>query len=186
MSAPAGMEPYIAAKEVLERIARDRHFGDRDYARHDIVDAAYARRLDAWGTQAGSPMYPVSARAWSGQGFLTDDGTLENSEFVAPWSNVQFRRDQVERLWPGLLTQDNAEPMPQPEPSKAHRNAGGRPEKYDWWSFAVEVARRANTPDGLPERHILTRDMTDWCATHWAEEPAPSLLRDRIADFYKT
>ena len=66
----------------------------------------------------------------------------------------------------------------------ATRNAGGRPPKYDWDEFNREVVRRANTPDGLPDRNMLTRDMREWCIQHWGDEPSDSLLRERIAKIY--
>lgn len=40
------------------------------------------------------------------------------------------------------------------------KNAGGRPPKWDWYAFAREMLRLANTPDGLPDRPALTRPST--------------------------
>jgi hypothetical protein len=64
------------------------------------------------------------------------------------------------------------------------RDRGGRPPKYDWESFFCEIIKRANTPDGLPERAELTKAMKEWCQSAWKTEPPDSLLREKIAKVY--
>lgn len=61
---------------------------------------------------------------------------------------------------------------------------GGRPRKYDWDAFVREVVRRANTPDGLPDRSKLTNDMAQWCLNTWGDQPSDSILRDWVAKLY--
>jgi hypothetical protein len=61
------------------------------------------------------------------------------------------------------------------------KNSGGRPPTWNWVAFDGEIARVANTPDGLPERHSLTKHMLDWCMNEWGNTPAESGVRDRIA-----
>jgi hypothetical protein len=60
----------------------------------------------------------------------------------------------------------------------------GRPKEYDWDAFAREIVRRANTPDGLPDRARLTRDMAQWCIDTWGKEPADSTLRKQVSKLY--
>jgi hypothetical protein len=77
-------------------------------------------------------------------------------------------------------------PSPQavePSPLK-FGNAGGRPRKWDWDGFARELVRLANTLDGLPDRPATTKHMKEWCALEWGDEPADSVIRDRIARLY--
>lgn len=65
-------------------------------------------------------------------------------------------------------------------------NRGGRPQEYDWNSFALEIIYRANQPDGLPEAPAeLIRDMLAWFQTAFGREPAESSVRDRISKIYK-
>ncbi len=61
----------------------------------------------------------------------------------------------------------------------------GRPQKYDWIAFLQQVARIANTPHGLPEKQAdLERCMLEWCANNWGEEPAESVIREKLAPLY--
>jgi hypothetical protein len=61
---------------------------------------------------------------------------------------------------------------------------GGRPPTFDWDEFFCEIVRRANTPDGLPERAELTEAMKEWCRQTWHNEPTDSVLREKIAKVY--
>jgi len=68
----------------------------------------------------------------------------------------------------------------------ASPNRGGRPQEYDWNSFALEIIYRANQPDGLPGAPAdLIRDMLSWFQTTFGREPAESSVRDRISKIYK-
>src|SRR5262249_26533508 len=64
------------------------------------------------------------------------------------------------------------------------RDRGGRRPMYDWDEFFCEIIRRANTPDGLPDRAKLTEAMKEWCRQNWDKEPSDSLLREKIAKVY--
>lgn len=65
-------------------------------------------------------------------------------------------------------------------------NKGGRPQEYDWDTFVVEIIRRANTPDGLPETQAeLIRDMLTWFSETCGREPAESSVKGRIAKIYQ-
>jgi hypothetical protein len=63
-------------------------------------------------------------------------------------------------------------------------NRGGRPRTYNWVEFAREIIRRANTPDGLPDRATLAKEMAQWCLDTWGKEPSDSMFRDWIAKLY--
>lgn len=62
----------------------------------------------------------------------------------------------------------------------------GRPPKYAWNEFYVEIIRLANGIDGLPETQAeLEATMAEWCLNHWGTEPAESTIRDKISPIYK-
>jgi hypothetical protein len=64
-------------------------------------------------------------------------------------------------------------------------NRGGRPAEYDWDSFTMEIIRRANAPDGLPEIQAeLIRDMLQWFSDTYDAEPAESGVKNRISKIY--
>jgi hypothetical protein len=65
-------------------------------------------------------------------------------------------------------------------------NRGGRPVQYDWDSFVMEIIRRANLPDGLPETQAdLVREMLSWFQTTCGQEPAESAVKGRISKIYR-
>lgn len=65
-------------------------------------------------------------------------------------------------------------------------NRGGRPAQYDWDSFTMEIIRRANHPDGLPEKQAyLVRDMLSWFQSRYRQEPAESAVKSRISKIYR-
>ena len=70
-------------------------------------------------------------------------------------------------------------------PQEATINRGGRPAQYDWDSFTMEIIRRANLPDGLPEKQAdLVRDMLSWFQSTCGQEPAESTVKGRISKIY--
>lgn len=65
-------------------------------------------------------------------------------------------------------------------------NHGGRPPQYDWDTFVLEVIRRANLPDGLPDKQAdLVRDMLSWFQDKYSAEPAESAVKSRISKIYR-
>jgi hypothetical protein len=73
--------------------------------------------------------------------------------------------------------------LPQ-EPAPVNR--GGRPAQYDWDSFAMEIIRQANLPDGLPEKQAdLVRGMLAWFQATYDQEPAESAVKARISKIYR-
>lgn len=72
------------------------------------------------------------------------------------------------------------------EIANAQRNLGGRPPKHAWHEFYEQVISLANRPDGLPERQSdLINIMAQWCHDTWGDEPASSLLRDKVSRIYR-
>ncbi len=60
----------------------------------------------------------------------------------------------------------------------------GRPQKYDWDAFWREIVKVADM-DGLPETKAeLVEHMSEWCEIAWGEEPASSVIREKIARLY--
>ena len=76
----------------------------------------------------------------------------------------------------GIFSSDDA---------KRSYNRPGRKREYDWDSFYVEIAVRADL-DSLPETAAeLQRDMAEWCQVTWGEEPGETSLKGKIAPIYK-
>lgn len=66
------------------------------------------------------------------------------------------------------------------------KNRGGRPTEWDWDAFICEIIRKANSPDGLPEKQAdLVRDMLEWFMHTYKKEPAESSVKSRISNIYK-
>jgi hypothetical protein len=62
---------------------------------------------------------------------------------------------------------------------------GGRPLKYDWDAFTIEVIRTANSPDGLPESQAeLIIKLLQWCEDNWGKQPADSSVKSRVSKIY--
>ncbi len=65
-------------------------------------------------------------------------------------------------------------------------NRGGRPQEYDWDTFLLEIIRKANTPDGLPDKQAdLVKDMLFWFQETYSNEPAESAVKARISKIYR-
>ncbi len=103
-------------------------------------------------------------------------------------------RKPVELHWPELeiwaelhttaerrLLRQKASGHVQDHGTRPRQNKGGRPPEYDQMAFAAEVIRIANTPDGLPSRSDLHRQMVEWCQRSWGKEPSDSTLRDWLS-----
>jgi hypothetical protein len=76
---------------------------------------------------------------------------------------------------------DPALAIPAPKP-----NRGGRPVEYDWDAFIGEIIRRANQPDGLPDKQAdLVAAMLGWFANIYGKEPAESAVKHRISKIYR-
>lgn len=76
-----------------------------------------------------------------------------------------------------------AAPTPKLEPSI---NQGGRPPQYDWDNFMLEIIRRANSLDGLPDSQAdLVREMQEWFSVTTGSEPAESSIKLRTSKVYK-
>jgi hypothetical protein len=76
--------------------------------------------------------------------------------------------------------------LPPPSGTIVERTArGGRPPKYRWDDFFAEIIVRADL-DGLPETQAgLVRNMAEWCLDKWGDEPAESVLKEKISPIYK-
>jgi hypothetical protein len=89
---------------------------------------------------------------------------------------------------PRLARPESAAPPPGPVekasvayPRQKHK--GGRPAKYDWEAFYIEVIRIADL-DGVPPRHDLAKQMQQWTEDIWGEQPSPTVIREKLAKIY--
>jgi hypothetical protein len=64
------------------------------------------------------------------------------------------------------------------------KNRGGRPPKFNWFDFDIEIMRLANSPDGLPSLTELRKYMLDW-TSKWSEPPSETSVKDRTAKIYR-
>lgn len=72
------------------------------------------------------------------------------------------------------------------EPTIPPAAKGGRPQTYDWDSFTLEIIRRADSLDGLPDVQAeLIRDMLQWFRDTYDVEPAESSVKARISKIYR-
>jgi len=120
-----------------------------------------------------------------------------NSSNSAPgetkcWFDVRFIRPEIDTLYKQLtegLIQGPGTKSPEKivdglNPSRR----GGRPPKYDWDAFWVEVVRIAAMED-LPQRldglgndtAKLTTIMKQWCVDTWGGEPDDSAIRRKLS-----
>lgn len=96
---------------------------------------------------------------------------------LAPFEKAESPLDRLNSLAAKMT------PVPPPvQPA----NLGGRPTEYDWDSFMLEIIRRANMPDGLPDSQAeLVRDMLEWFTAASGSEPAESSVKLRTSKIYK-
>ena len=65
--------------------------------------------------------------------------------------------------------------------SNSKHIVGGRPAKYDWEAFWIEVALYADLNDLKPEyRSELQSHMRDWCDKTWVSAPDDATIRARL------
>ncbi len=120
---------------------------------------------------------------WDEGGTIYDD----NMEYKDIW--VCF--DDLEREFPALGEQErdkvgNASASTEVVPLDTSVAKRGRPPKYNWDEFFVEIIRLANGIDGVPETQSeLEATMAEWCLNQWGTEPAESTIRDKISPIYK-
>ena len=141
-------------------------------------------------------------------GSIAPNAKLGPYSHISNYSDVQVSRSELEKfargkkLFPAFLF-DTLAPFEKPESpldrfnrvsAKANpfaqtaqpANQGGRPPQYDWDSFTLEIIRRANTPDGLPDSQAdLVREMLAWFSNTSGSEPAESSVKGRTSKIYK-
>jgi hypothetical protein len=76
---------------------------------------------------------------------------------------------------------------PESKPSGNTVDVGGRPMKFDWDAFWIELVRIADMPDGLDQetQSSLVKKMLDWCGEHWMDSPGETTVKNRIRRLLK-
>ena len=110
-------------------------------------------------------------------------------ETIQP-EEVGFAKSEITRNQTVFAVWVGARPR-QPAKVPAERvrrtaDRGGHPVKYPWHEFWTEVIQVADrSPDGLPERRVLTSHMLTWVSEKWEQPPADSMVRDKFAMLYR-
>lgn len=118
------------------------------------------------------------------------DSSSKAPDEVTCWYDVRFERPEIENLYKQLIEAPIQEPPSKNVPKIVigSKNPGGRPQKYDWDAFWIEIVRIADM-DNLPQKidgpqidkARLTTIMKTWCSRNWDEEPSDALIRNKIA-----
>jgi hypothetical protein len=93
-------------------------------------------------------------------------------------------------VWPEGYKQqvaDTSAPNAEPDSGSVvpSHNLGGRPSKFDWDAFWVEVARYVGRNGIDPDcRTACQQHMEDWTATKWKEAPQKSTIRSKLVKVF--
>lgn len=170
-------------------------------ARNALLDAFASGEVEPVGTlPIRGNRVPLKNIDWRAARVDWKASSIEaNSVRTVYWTNVDVSRNQIDKWIRSSLNEaprgrvrggaralppnSSAVIAPPNTPSETRRNTG-RPPKYDRDAFNREVVRIANTPDGLPDRAPLTRQMAQWCVNTWGDQPSDSVLRDWISKIF--
>ncbi|MGA7328004.1 MAG: hypothetical protein WBX25_26835 [Rhodomicrobium sp.] len=155
-------------------------FEDADKADRALLECINHKAIEAKGTPfrrevpdeqfeqcapAGS-LIKASKLAWDAE---------DNLWLVSEDKCLQFRDTSIDTA--GLLREFPAEPIPTIQRGKSK----GRPPRYDWTAFEAECLRLfAAKPGWSPSKADLERALADWCEDQWGDQPAHSVLQERI------
>jgi hypothetical protein len=183
-------------------------------ARHALLEALRISKLTAWGKRdprprASSSILP-SRVTYSMVGdvittpqyeqipaavFIDDLVTIDERDDVGAYSGldeyrgpafrkVRFHTSEVLGLWPPDAGYTGIGPS-KSVGRAVRRHVGGRPPKYDWEGFWVEVAWYAAANDLEREnRTELQRHMRDWTDKRWDDPPDDATIRARLRRLY--
>jgi hypothetical protein len=168
----------------------------------DWIDAySYSGLPDRWQLiAAGREGFPVYGRRFPGADreriplddwHRCEDRRVIGLHFDPPWHDRVVRRVDLEKRWPRpqpmwIKVYTGDDPPAEPAEDNSH-HSGGRPPKFDWDLFWVEVAHYAALND-LPseDRPALYKHMMDYCSKIWGDcTPADSTVRAKLAKLYK-
>jgi hypothetical protein len=170
--------------------------GGNPQARARLMAALADEQLGAEGTRDDWPKFEDIPAGWWGSWIL--DGNVVNDRGKPPseprevtivnfnasairrivadrmviYRSVRIRAEAVKKL------SSRGSPMPS-------RNLGGRPSKFDWEGYWIEIVKLANTPDGLPDRPKLRHHMQEFISNNWHAQPEESEIRKRLARLYE-
>jgi hypothetical protein len=111
------------------------------------------------------------------------DADHDKSEFAFAFTNVTVGVDELFRVFPRDKT---GSPTSRPAlPQASSRVGRGRPRKHPWDEMYIEIIARAQL-GRLPETQAeLVSQMAQWWVDMFREQPADSLLRERISAIYE-
>ncbi|MBN8179975.1 hypothetical protein [Roseibium aggregatum] len=142
-------------------------------------------------------------------GTLSLQGKLNSYSYINDYKDCYLRREDLKNfaetrgvrpmfLFDTLLSIDDSpgnsssskeedkSQSPSGSPKEQTGPPRGRPPGYDWDRFTLEIIKRANSLDGLPETQAeLVRDMLQWFSDQFGSEPAESSVKARISKIYR-
>jgi hypothetical protein len=112
------------------------------------------------------------------------DRMVCRADLEAHWPDKwKSTAEQFQRSLLDIVQNEIRNALPPPRDLLKHR--GGRPSRFDWDLFWIEITRYADT-DGLPVRAKLHRHMMNYCAERWGDDaPSDSTVRERLARLYE-
>lgn len=123
--------------------------------------------------------------------FLYSTGAARDRNSGEQWNDVTFPTGRAVELWPTDGSESATMPNNQPSAPYTGRrtNAGGRPPRWDWDGFWIEVALWAAANDINEDgncRPALTKRVTQWFAdNNGGETLADSEIRSKIGALYE-
>jgi hypothetical protein len=154
--------------------------GGRDILMHDLLrDRGMARGIRGF------------FQSWQDLGYMASPGELPIRIPAGFWIGAEIDFDKS-RARCGTEVYLSIEILRQAGDVAAAKpvvkDKGGRPPKFDWRPFDIEIVRIANSADGLPEKsENLVRRMIGFVdSPAWDQEPPhENTIRERVRQMYQ-
>jgi hypothetical protein len=145
------------------------------------------RECDKWvndARQLGAVFVAVSDAGW--QHVAWTSGAIAGCRIDVLWQHVLEQLNAPTALLMRQLLKEAKEEAAVSAGEKRSAPQGGRPPKYDWDAFWIEIAIYAalnNLEEG--HRSELQTHMMKWAAEHWADPPEDATIRGRLRKLYE-
>lgn len=136
------------------------------------------------------PRLPISKVEWQSIDFDLNTGGAFDQGSGHEWVDLRFPTAKVIEIWPGAGFAVTKPTSLHDRPiSRNQKNSGGRPPKWDWDEFWIEIALWAAQNDLVPEdlrRQELKRHIMQWFANRNpdGDTPSDSDVRRRLSALF--